>query len=199
MRGANATFHLVDLAVEIRADAPVLDALESLWRGALTPLVPPVATRRLEVRPVSDGWELWTDDERVARTDTKVHVLPLLEEELADLVHLWSRERGRAVLHAAGFVIDGRPIVAVGDSGAGKSTLALAAVRRGATLLSDEWIISDGARLHGVPRAIQFEPVPAGADLPGPGCPGTGQAGALPLPAARPCPDPRGAAVQRLL
>ncbi len=52
-------------------------------------------------------------------------------------------QRGRPALHAAAVVIGGRAVVLAGDSGAGKSTTALALLRRGHRLLSDDQALID--------------------------------------------------------
>jgi len=78
-----------------------------------------------------------------------------------------SQHEGRfGVFHAAALVSDGATVVFSGPSGAGKSSLALAAVRRGWKYFSDEFVITDGQRVWGWPRAIRFDPPQPGAPCP---------------------------------
>jgi hypothetical protein len=81
-------------------------------------------------------------------------------------VALGRHKRRFAVFHAAALVSDGATVVFSGPSGAGKSSLALAAVRRGWKYFSDEFVVTDGQRLWGWPRAIRFDPPEPGARRP---------------------------------
>ena len=49
----------------------------------------------------------------------------------------------------------------IGEAGQGKSTLARDILERGASYLTDDLVFFDGDRLWGLPRALQFDPVPA--------------------------------------
>jgi hypothetical protein len=53
--------------------------------------------------------------------------------------------RPGALLHAAGVVVNGRAVLLVGGSGSGKSTFARAARDGGASVVSDDAVIVDGA------------------------------------------------------
>jgi hypothetical protein len=66
----------------------------------------------------------------------------------------------------AALVSDGATVVFSGPSGAGKSSLALAAVRRGWKYFSDEFVVTDGQRVWGWPRAIRFDPTEPGTPCP---------------------------------
>jgi hypothetical protein len=57
---------------------------------------------------------------------------------------------GRLALHASAVVIDGRAIALLGPKGAGKSTLALALVRLGARLITDDTLVA-GLDVRGRP------------------------------------------------
>lgn len=54
--------------------------------------------------------------------------------------------RGGALLHAAGVVLDGRAFVLAGPAGSGKTTWAALGEAAGATVLSDDLVLLDGAR-----------------------------------------------------
>jgi hypothetical protein len=88
-------------------------------------------------------------------------------EQLLYRLALARHKRRFAVLHAAALVSRGATFVFSGPSGAGKSSLALTAVRRGWTYFSDEFVVTDGRRVWGWPRAIRFDPPKPGARCPG--------------------------------
>ena len=54
-------------------------------------------------------------------------------------------DRGGAMLHAAGLVLDERAVLLVGSEGSGKSTWARAGERAGAHVISDDVVLVDGA------------------------------------------------------
>lgn len=102
-----------------------------------------------------------THDGELLETTTPIHdVVPLIETRLYR--SLW-QTTGAAVLHAAAVVRDSHVLLFVGPSGAGKSSFALAAVRAGLDYVADEITLSDGTRVWGVGRAIQFDPQPVEA------------------------------------
>jgi hypothetical protein len=79
------------------------------------------------------------------------------------------RLRGLTCLHASVVAFDGRAVALVGAKGAGKSSTALALVRAGATLVSDDIAVvtRDGAEVrvrHGQPK-LRLRPDPAAALL----------------------------------
>jgi hypothetical protein len=55
-------------------------------------------------------------------------------------------DRGGALLHAAGVVLDGRGFILVGPEGSGKSTWSRLSEQAGAHVLSDDLVLLDGAR-----------------------------------------------------
>lgn len=75
--------------------------------------------------------------------DQRLIGLPLLGPVLSLLAH----RRGKLVLHGSAVMIDGRAHVFLGDKGDGKSTTALALVKEGYPLISDDVIVlqPDGA------------------------------------------------------
>jgi len=86
--------------------------------------------------------------------------LVLTERAIYRQLRLWHARD--LLLHASSFVLDDRVWVLLGPSGAGKSALCWAASRAGAQYLSDELTVTDGKRVWGIPRAIQFDAVPVG-------------------------------------
>jgi len=135
------------------------------WSAAKSPLVRPEAACDIEViaadespRIVLDGEVVWSDGEvedLVAGFEHRLYRLALARHK-----------RGFALFHAAALVSHGSTVVFSGPSGAGKSSLALAAVRRGWKYFSDEFVVTDGQRVWGWPRAIRFDPPGPGARRP---------------------------------
>lgn len=134
------------------------------WAGAKQPIVRPEAACEIEViadrspRIVVDGEVLWSDgvaEDLVAGFEQWLYRLALARHK-----------RRFVVFHAAALVSDGRTVVFSGPSGAGKSSLALAAVRRGWKYFSDEFVVTDGKRVWGWPRAIRFDPPKPGSRRP---------------------------------
>jgi len=138
--------------------------LQRHWSAATTPMLPTESSCDIEViadaspRIIVDGEVVWDDG---------------LAEDLVAGFELWlyraalAKHRGRfGVFHAAALVSDGATVVFSGPSGAGKSSLALAAVRRGWKYFSDEFVVTDGQRVWGWPRAIRFDPPEPGAPCP---------------------------------
>jgi len=77
--------------------------------------------------------------------------------------------RGRAPIHAAGFLAGDLAILLAGPAGAGKSCLALATHQAGFRLLSDDTVYISAApvlRIWGIPSAIHLFP----EDAPVSGC-----------------------------
>ena len=134
------------------------------WCAASIPLVEPWSSCEIEVvagaspRIVVDREVVWIDG--VAED-----LLAGFEQWLYRLAI--AKHKGRfSVFHAAAVVRDGATVVLAGASGAGKSSLALAAVRRGWKYFTDEFVVTDGERVWGWPRAIRFDPPTPGIPLP---------------------------------
>lgn len=102
-------------------------------------------------RILLDGEVIWSDGELE-------DLVAGFEDRLYRAALAWHKSRQRAVFHAAALVSGTETVVLSGPSGAGKSSLALAAVRRGWKYFSDEFVVTDGARVWGWPRAIRFDP-----------------------------------------
>ena len=157
--------YLSDVHFRIRSSCAITNRyLRRHWSGATAPIVEPTERCDVEViaddspRIVVDGEVLWSDGELedlVAGFEQRLYGLAI------------ARHRRRfAVFHAAAVVSEQASVVFAGCSGAGKSSLALAAVRRGWRYFSDEFVVADGRRLWGWPRAIRFDPPTAGAQTP---------------------------------
>lgn len=134
------------------------------WSAATSPIVPPETGFDIEViadkspRIVVDGEVVWSDGE--------IEDLVSGFEQWLYLAALGRHRRRFPVFHAAAVVSNDATIVFSGPSGAGKSSLALTAVRRGWKYFSDEFVVTDGQRVWGWPRAIRFDPPEPGARLP---------------------------------
>ena len=137
------------------------DYIRRHWAGAKWPIVEADASCRIEVLS-SDSPRIFVDGDLVWSGGAAEELVAGFELLLYRIA--LARHKGRsAVFHAAGLVSDGATFVFSGPSGAGKSSLALAAVRRGWKYFSDEFVVTDGERLWGWPRAIRFDPPEPGA------------------------------------
>jgi len=138
--------------------------LERHWSAAKLPMLPTEASCDIEViadaspRILVDGEVVWEGG--------------IVEDLVAGFEH-WlyrvalAKHRGQfGVFHGAALVSDVATVVFSGPSGAGKSSLALAAVRRGWRYFSDEFVVTDGQRVWGWPRAIRFDPTEPGTPCP---------------------------------
>ena len=158
------TLFISDVQVEIATDLDdVRDALSTVWSACARPLLPPARTARFEARAEAGGY-LVRGEGAERLVDLREDVLPVVEGALYAALPAW--HEGRALLHAACVRRGASALVLAGRSGAGKSSLALEALRRGFDYFSDELTVSDGARLWGVPRAVQFEPTDGTRPLP---------------------------------
>jgi hypothetical protein len=154
-----------DVQIDIHcAMEEVLRGLRAVWDGCRVPAREIRARHVLSVRR-RDVYRIERDGVEIDWTHLEADVLPLLEGHLYEHLAAWLRP-GDALLHAGAVVHNGRPILLVGPSGAGKSSLTLAAVRQGWGYMTDELVVTNGAELWGVARAIQFDPVHDGAKLP---------------------------------
>jgi len=156
---------LSGLRVRVRSCCALTNRyLRRHWSAATVPLLPPEASCNIEViadaspRIIVDGEVVWAGgvvEDLVAGFEQRLYQAALEQHE------------GRfVVFHAAALVSDGATVVFSGPSGAGKSSLALAAVRRGWKYFSDEFVVTDGQRVWGWPRAIRFDPPEPGASCP---------------------------------
>jgi len=156
---------LSGLRVRVRSCCALTNRyLKRHWSAAQLPMLPPEASCDIEViadaspRIVLDGEVVWAGgvvEDLVAGFEQWLYRAALAQHQ------------GRfGVFHAAALVSDGATVVFSGPSGAGKSSLALAAVRRGWKYFSDEFVVTDGQRVWGWPRAIRFDPTEPGVPCP---------------------------------
>jgi len=134
------------------------------WSAAKLPILQPEASCDIEV--IADASpRILVDGEVVWAGGVVEHLVAGFEQWLYRAA--LAQHKGRfGVFHAAALVSDGATVVFSGPSGAGKSSLALAAVRRGWKYFSDEFVVTDGRRVWGWPRAIRFDPPESGALCP---------------------------------
>jgi hypothetical protein len=152
--------HAGDVRVEIAGAPPATrDVIAAVWGNAAPFLAPRVV---VHIDVTGDG-EVRVDGELLERAEAPIDLPGLVEGAIYDAL---DRRGPSALIHAGAVAFGDRVIALVGDSGAGKSTLALALLEQGAAYLTDELFVCDGARVWGIPRAIQFDPVTPGASMP---------------------------------
>ncbi len=130
--------------------------VEGLWRPfdllASLNLSPPATVRLLVARPMARSDEPAT---REGALRAKVAVpgdRAIPRDEIADLVRaMLVRAQGHLCLHAAAVAWGYRGALLLGPSGSGKTTTALALLRGGFRLLSDEHSV-----LHGAPGRVRI-------------------------------------------
>jgi hypothetical protein len=127
-------------------------------------MLPPEASCDIEV--IADGSPRIVVDGEVVWAGGVVEDLVAGFEQWLYRAALAQHQGRFGVFHAAALVSDGATVVFSGPSGAGKSSLALAAVRRGWKYFSDEFVVTDGQRVWGWPRAIRFDPTEPGSPCP---------------------------------
>ena len=141
---------------------PTFTGVNALWGCASKPQIDTETEVTLHI---TDGppFQMLCDGEVVATFDSEDELLPQFEAELYELIQTW--HAAYTVLHAALVQTGGKAVLVTGPSNAGKSTLSLQAVRSGWQYHSDELVLTDGMRLWGVARAIQFDRLPKGEKL----------------------------------
>jgi hypothetical protein len=149
-------FHLSHVRVELDAPASTAEIAGAVW-GGCHELVPATVRDTYHVHENGrGGYEIRRNGELLTWTEYELDVVPRLEALFYERVHD-TKPEDALFLHGAALLRDDHPLVLVGPSGAGKSTLSLAGVRAGLSYLTDELIGTDGQRLWGMPRAIQFD------------------------------------------
>lgn len=106
-----------------------------LSRGLAGERFPATAPYRLRLDP-SGRTVAFADDPPAAVDEGLLAALDLA------LTRAFARQ-GVLVLHGAGFLLDGRAVLAFGPSGSGKSSLATAALAAGGRVLSDDIVLLD--------------------------------------------------------
>lgn len=102
------------------------------------------------------GLRLGTEDGGTEEYDGLPGLLAALEFRL--LERLLAPLGDWVHLHAAGALVQGRAVLAVGRSGAGKSSIALAWSRMGLPVLADDLIlVGPGGRVRGFPRLAKVD------------------------------------------
>jgi hypothetical protein len=103
----------------------------------------------------ADGCWIFRDGQHVGGSATIRGLLAAFEQVLYESLPGW-HPPPRVILHAGAVAHQGEVFVLAGPSGAGKSSLTRALMACGAEYLTDELVITDGASLWGIPRALQF-------------------------------------------
>src|SRR5512139_856086 len=122
-------------------------------------------TVRLAIEEQDDGLRIYSGGEHAGGSARREDLAFAIERFLYAAMPAWHAPP-RVILHAAGVVLGETMLVLAGRSGAGKSSLARALTERGARYATDELVVTDGERIWGIPRAIQFDAVPIDAPLP---------------------------------
>lgn len=143
-------FDAAGLKVEIRtALREVHTALEAMWRPALTESSPELLYEvDAEGRVLSNGIRLGKDQDRG-------RIAALIEGDLLQALAL--RARSSLVLHAGAVVFGEQLLLFVGEANSGKSTMTRAALRHGATYITDDSLLFDGASCRGLARSVHFD------------------------------------------
>jgi hypothetical protein len=161
---SDLVFFVSHVRVVVRCALPeVARGMRAVWGHCDRPIVPTTQQAVFTVAPDGDGFAIKGPQQRRNGIEAR-DVLPVLEAELYAAMHGW--HRGLLALHAAAIALGSRTWLLLGRSGSGKSSLARMAVKRGMTYFSDEIVLCDGNVLWGVPRAIQFAPLPDGPPPP---------------------------------
>ncbi len=100
---------------------------------------------------LTDAPEVCVRAPAVAAPELLARTMPLLRIAIAHALAL----EGLVVLHAAAFAVGGEHVVVLGETGAGKSTVAMAALRAGGRVLSDDCIVA-GPGAGGEPIVAPF-------------------------------------------
>lgn len=155
------TFFVSHVQVDIHCDdTNTLNGLNAVWGSARHPVIPTRTRKRLVITNAG----IWCDDLLLMTLDDSSESLPLSELVINRLLLGWHADY--TSLHAALISRDSQACMLIGESGSGKSSLTWQAVKSGWTFHTDELSVTDGARLWGVRRAIQFDATPADEELP---------------------------------
>ena len=145
--------------VELRlcaSSAELLARAETLLPPGWRPCAPKLTQSRLGLLAERDGTHLvYRDSTCVSEGQTLAHSLVVLDGQVRGLVAFHAPER--TFIHAGAVAHEGRAIIFPGRSFSGKTVLTAAAVRAGATYLSDEFAILDSEGLvHPYPKPLSL-------------------------------------------
>jgi hypothetical protein len=141
-----------------------MHSLSCIWARCAYPMLPTTRIARFAAEALEHGFSVTSEGQESSRAELREDVLPLLESAIYRALPAWHDQH--VLLHAACLRRGQTTVLLLGRSGAGKSSLALTAVRRGFEYFSDELTVTEGQRVWGVPRAIQFEPIADGGKPP---------------------------------
>ncbi len=117
------------------------------------------------VRRLADGHvlDLERDGSRATFHGPALDASSLAHPYLGPVATTFNRWSGREAFHAGAFVVGGRAWAVLGPRTAGKSSLLAALAARGATVLSDDVVVTDGRVVFAGPRCLDLrEPLPSG-------------------------------------
>jgi len=189
-----AIFAPMGCSVHACADEPaLLNALDAAFAGWEAPPVEAEPKLRIELKVSAALWG--SEEPDIAADAQSLHIRGCGVEALADargfarasvslqfatdtaalrahviepLILFLLTSAGRAPIHAAGVVMDGRALLLAGPSGSGKSCLALAAHALGFDVLSDDTVYVQTRpelRAWGLPRPVHVYAEDAGSRL----------------------------------
>ncbi len=155
-----------DVRAEIvGAPLDVVRALRAGWGACETPILRVAREVRFTIESDGEGLRVYLDGEHAGGSRTRADLVFGLESSIYWALPQWHAPP-RVILHAAGVAFGETMLVLAGRSGAGKSSLARTLLARGGAYSSDELVITDGERVWGIPRSIQFDPLPIDEPLP---------------------------------
>jgi len=152
------SFGVLAFGCDIHVENACPEFRDTLERYILPPLprdaFPRIGdTVRLRVDRVDDYYRLTVNGVEVLSTaDTADFVLGVLKAIDETVIY---RLQSLKAVHAGAVVFEGRAILIPGSTHAGKSSMVAELLRRGATLLSDEYaLIDEAGRVHAYPRPM---------------------------------------------
>lgn len=140
------------LPVEVRSELPeVVAALRAMWAPALVEISSPRLVYEVDARGI-----VTREGHVIARPQDRGRLVPRIEGDLLKMLGTASREL--LVLHAGAVVLGDRLILFVGEANSGKSTMTRAALRRGASYLTDDSLFCQRDSVSGLARSVHFDP-----------------------------------------
>ncbi len=158
------SFYLSHVKIDLVCPLPdVLRGLRAIWSSASKAFLTTARFVVIEIEPESPH-NILCDGRVIDDIEDSVQLLPKIEAAIYHLLLEW--HQSLTVLHGALIQHDGFTFLLTGPSDSGKSSLALQALRMGWTYCTDELTITDGQRIWGIRRAIQFDPITTDDVLP---------------------------------